>query len=240
MALPLRDVNCASVPVDSLPVLADLRAGPGITVALADGRAWVRWESNDESVLRLLLPVSGVALYVFRDGNWHRFGRHLPAFDLPPSLDYRPLHQVLFPAPVLPVPSRPVRLRPLRLRLVADPRPRPTTALECTLAELARWAETVPELRLNQAWAAHCRGRVLVLGDRLPEVALGSRFWGESMLVPLGWRAEPDLPAGAVREALGLSEEELLVLDAGGAEVVPRSAFEPLTRARVRLASRWS
>ena len=37
-------VCCASLPRQSLPVLAELRALPGILVGLTDERAWVRWE----------------------------------------------------------------------------------------------------------------------------------------------------------------------------------------------------
>ena len=237
MPSPLHEVCCASLPAEALAVLAGLRASPGIDVALAGGRAWVRWEAGDEEVLRRLLPVRGVELYVRRDGHWHRFGRHLPALAFPRALEYRPLHQVLFPAPVLPVPARPADLRPLRLTLVPDDRPRPATALECGLADLARWADAVPESRLAALRVAHRGGRVLLLGERLPEVAAGRRYWGEVLLVPLGYRTDPDLPAAAIREALGLAQEELLLLDEGRAEVVPAPVLRPLTRAGLLLAS---
>jgi hypothetical protein len=235
---PLRDVCCASLPAEALPVLAGLRAEPGIDLALADGRAWVRWEAGDEEVRRRVLPVPGVELYVHREGHWHRFGRHLPALDFPPDLEYRPLYQVLFPAPVQPVPPRPTTRTPVHVTLRPDDRPRPATALECDLAGLARWADGVSEARLQTLLAAQCGGRVLVLGPRLPAVPVGRRYWGEQVLVPLGYRTDPDLPAEAVRAALGLADEDLLVLDEGRSEVVPRSAFRPLTRAAVRLAIR--
>jgi hypothetical protein len=240
MAVRLRDVCCARLPADALRVLADLRATTGITVALDGESAWVRWESSDDQVLCRLWPVAGVELYVFQGGRWHRFGRHLPALDFPTHLEYRPLHQVLFPAPVLPVPPRTTPLQPLRLSLEPDQQPRPATALECSVGELARWAEMVSEVRLGMLQAAHCRGRVLLVGERLPATAAGKRFWGEWVLVPLGWRVEPELPASAVRKALGLDAEELLLLQRDRAEVVPRSAFAPLTRAQLRLASELS
>ena len=63
------------------------------------------------------------------------------------------------------------------------------------------------------------------------------RYWGGDVLVPLGHRPEPDLAPETLRAAAGASAEELLVLDGGGAEVVPRAAFAPLTRAGVRLCS---
>jgi hypothetical protein len=233
---PLHDVCCASLPEASLPVLAGLRATPGLDVALASGRAWVRWQAGDEEVLRRLLPVAGVELYVPREGRWHRFGRHLPAFAFPTGLEYRPLHQVLFPAPMLPLPPRPPGLRPVSLTIVPADRPRRATALACGPAELARWADAASEARLRSLRAAQAAGRVLVLGERLPEVPSGRRYWGEAVLVPLGYRPDPDLPAEAIRAALGLAAEELLLLDEGRAEVVPGLALRPMTRAGIRLA----
>jgi hypothetical protein len=234
---PLHEVCCASLPAAALPVLAGLRGRPGVDVALANDRTWVRWQAGDEEVLRRVLPVAGVELYVHQDGRWHRFGRHLPALDFPQGLDYRPLHQVLFPAAVLPVPPRPPELKPHCLTLVPDDRPRRTAALECGLAELARWADALPEVRLASLRAARCRGRVLVLGERLPAVPSGRRYWGELLLVPLGFRTEPGLPAEAIRASLGLTGDDLLVLGDGRAEVVPSSALQPLTRAGLRLAT---
>jgi hypothetical protein len=234
MALPLCDVACASLPAESLPALAGLRADAGVTVALADGRAWVRWPAGAERVLRRLLPLPGLELYVSRGGHWHRLGKHLPAFDFPENLAYRPLHQVLFPAPVQPAPAMPGGLEPVLVMLVPDDRPRRTAALECDLAELAAWADQVSAARLEALRAAHCQGRVLLLGERLPELPGGCRFWGQRLLVPLGYRTEPDLPAGAVRAALGLQEEELLVLGPGRAEVVARAGLRPLTRAALK------
>jgi len=243
MTTPMNEVCCASFAAGALAVLADLRARDDIKASVAGGRAWVRWPAGDDNVLLRVLAVEGVELYARRGDRWHRFGAALPAFDFPEGLEFRPLHAILFPAPVMPVPAGEA-LRgltpPARLALVLAPdaRPRPASALTCTAAELARWADGTPAARLAALEAAWCKGRVLVLGARLPPLASGRRYWGEAVLVPLGFRPEPDLPPGAVRDALGLTAEELLLLDEGSAEVVPRSALRPLTRARARLAAR--
>ena len=197
-----------------------------------------RWQPWDEQVLRRLLPISGVQLYTCRDGRWYRHGRHLPAFDFPEHLDYRPLHAVLTPAPVEAVPPPALKPQPVRLTLVPDHRPRRTTAVACGLAELGRWADMAPAARLAAIRAAHCNGRVLLLGERLPHLPGSERFWGEQVLVPLGYRPEPELPERALREALGLDPEELLVLGDGYAEVIEQRFFQPLSRAQVRLAGR--
>jgi hypothetical protein len=236
MTSPLHDVGCASLPRDELAALAEVRCEAGVTVALDGKRAWVRWQAGDERVLRLVLPVAGVRLYVERGGHWYRHGRHLPDFTFPEDLEYRPLAHVLVPAPAAIVRPPVVRPQPVLVRLVADQRPRTTTALVCGLAELERWADTVSSVRLATLRAACCQERVLLRGERLPLLPGGERYWGDRVLLPLGRRPEPELPESALAEALGIGVEELLLLKETGAEGVPCRALQPLTRAGLRLA----
>ncbi len=84
--------------------------------------------------------------------------------------------------------------------------------------------------------AARAEDEVMLLGRGLPVVAGGVRFWGIRVLVPLGFRADPDLPEPALRRSLRVAEDALLVLEADGVEVVPREAFRRVTRAGLRLA----
>src|SRR3954468_21796458 len=120
----LLDVCAASLPAEALAALAGLRVLPGVEVALADGRAWVQWPAGNEDVLRCVLPLAGVRLYAERDGQWFPFGAHLPAFDVPPAGEPRPLDRVLLPAPVQAIPPPRWTPSPVSLRLTADPRPR--------------------------------------------------------------------------------------------------------------------
>src|SRR5262245_7031157 len=84
-----QDVRCASIPVEDLPVLADLRREPGIRVTIAQDRAWVCWDdgTGSEATRRILvgrlLPLAGVEIFASRDGRWHRPGESLPAFHVP-------------------------------------------------------------------------------------------------------------------------------------------------------------
>lgn len=54
------------------------------------------------------------------------------------------------------------------------------------------------------------------------------------MLIPLGFRPEPDWPESALREAANVGPQETLVLFEDGAEVIPADVFRPLTRAAIR------
>ena len=102
---------------------------------------------------------------------------------------------------------------PLRLVRDEDGRPRPATAVRCRLDRLAAWAERAPSSwieSLSGAWSVPAGGgpgeaEVLLLGPaaRLPVAEDGLRFWGINVLIPLGYRAEPDLAERALRGAVG-------------------------------------
>src|SRR5262249_55019067 len=90
---------------------------------------------------------------------------------------------------------------------------------------------------LTAVRAARCGDRLLLRGDRLPAIPAAERFWGGRVLVPLGFRVEPDLPETAIRAAAGGSLNEMLILTADGAGAGREEGFAPLTRAGARLAN---
>jgi hypothetical protein len=214
-----------------------VRCAPDVRVATSDGRAWLRWQAGDDPILRQVLPIAGVRLYCRRDGSWFRPGRHLPTHEVPEDLAYRPLHEVLTPAPVAGLPPPNLALRPVTLGLVRDGWPRQTTAVVCDLSALIRWADTVPAPRLAALRAVSFEGRVLVVGKRLPLVPAGERYWGERVLVPLGFRLDPELAETLVCSALALAEDDWLLLGSRRAEVIDGTLLRPLARAGLRLAS---
>jgi hypothetical protein len=110
--------------------------------------------------------------------------------------------------------------------------------MRCGLAALSAWAETIPSSRFRSLRAAIAGDVVMLLGLRLPSIVEGERSWGTKVLVPLGFRAEPNLPDAAIRRALGVAAEEILLLAPGGFEVIPNHVFRPLTLAGIRLAER--
>jgi hypothetical protein len=241
METPLDKVGCASLPLAALPALAGLRCRAGVTVQVEGERAWLHWPAGDESVLRCVLPLRGAELYEQReDGLWYPPGHHLPALDVPADGTARPLENVLFPAPVEPEAPLALSLAPRPLRLVRDGRSRPATALLCPLAELLSWAEKATTAQLTAVRAARGADHALLLGRPPPPLPGGRRLWGERLLVPLGFRPDPALPEPTLLEALQVTDDGLAVLGPDGVEVVPRAIFEPLTRARVRLAVRGS
>jgi hypothetical protein len=229
---------CACISANCLPLLAGLRVRGDVRVRLEGQTAWVYWLAGNHDVLHRVLAVGGAELFECRGGRWYRPGRHLPSFTVPDDAAARPLVGLLTPAPVAGA-TAPAVVRPLPLRLVRDSRPRPARALCCRLKELAGWAELATTRQLAALEAAvDEEGRVLVLGERLPPLAGGDRYWGQRLLLPLGWRAEPSLAEDVLREAVGLGPDQVGLLTQAGLEAVDRSALRPLTRAAVRLGMR--
>jgi hypothetical protein len=98
--------------------------------------------------------------------------------------------------------------------------------------------DRAPTTELEAVRAACCGSLILLLGATLPTVSVGRRFWGRRVLVPLGYRPEPALAEDALRSALGVLPDELLLIDHGGVEVVPGDVFQPVRRAAVRFCLR--
>ncbi len=218
-----------------MPLLADLRVRGEVRVRLDGATAWLHWPAGDRAVLLRVLALRGAEVFERRGGHWYRPGRRLPSFEVPGDEETRPLAALLVPAAVQ-AEARAATLTPLQVTLVRNDHPRPASALCCPVADFAAWVEGATSRQLAGLQAAWCpAGPVLLLGERLPPLAAGERFWGRSLLLPLGFRAEPDLGEDALREALGLGGDVGL-LTAEGLEVVARSAFGPVTRAGVRLA----
>jgi hypothetical protein len=233
---PLDDVCCASLPEESLPVLAGLRAHKGIRVKRVGGLAWVFWTAGDSAVLRRVLPVRGAEVFARSGQFWVRPGHSLPAFGVPDETGTRPLAEAVFPEAVRPLVEERPTFERVRLTLARDDRPRPATGLLCRLDELGRWADGVPECRLSCLEAAQCDELALVRGERLPELPDAERFWGVVVLTPLGFRPEPTLAERELGRALGLTDGDLALLTVEGAEVIDNELFRRLTRAGLRLA----
>jgi hypothetical protein len=229
--------GAALLPAAGLAALAPLRCRPGLTVRTGES-AWVEWKPGDGECVRHLLPVPGCRFYARHQGAWAPVGSSLPDFNVPPDGTSRAADQVIWPERANPAPPPERVAAAVQLGVANDSRPRPTTALRTTLKALADWADHATTAQMSGLRAARCGPAVWLAGRGVPALPGGERFWGDAVLVPLGYRPDPDWPADALCEAAGLAGGEILVLTAGSAAVLPRDAFRPLTRAGVRRAAR--
>jgi MoxR-vWA-beta-propeller ternary system domain bpX2 len=233
---PLDASRAALVPATVLEALAPLRARGGVRVLPGDP-AWVTWDSDRPDVIAALVAVPGAELFEPRDGHWFRPGAYLPAFELPPPGEAVPIDRVVLPAAVMPTEPADREQRRVPLRLVRGDVPHATTALRSPIAALTEWVDTATSAEIAAVKAARNGDVAWLLGSRLPALVGVERFWGERVLIPLGFRADPDWPEPALREAAGVGPAEILVLTEQGPEAISAEAFKPLTRAAIRRAS---
>ncbi len=234
---PWADVTAARLPASALAHLAAVRDRPGVRVDVLDELAWVTWTNHHAEVIACLLPAAGVEFYVRRGKEWFRFNSRVPTSDRPPDGAGRPLDAVLVPERLEARRPDTTPLRKLAVRIVRGGGLHPTTALMCTLVELLRWVETATTLDLTSLSAAHNGERVLLRGEKLPIIPGATRYWGSAVLIPLGFRTEPELSAGILRVVVGAQTGDVVVFDETAVAVIPDLAFAPLTRVGVRLAA---
>lgn len=235
-SLPLDRARAALLPVAGLAVLAGQRCRDDVLILVDGGRAWLTWPAGDRQIWEALLGAAGAEFFESREGHWYQLDHRMPRFDVPPPGEPRRLDAMILPTAVHSVRGAVVARTRAALELVPSSRPRPVSAIRLPLAEIVAWAEAAPSAALSALRGAVGRGRVLVRGECLPPLA-GERFWGERVLAPLGLVPAPGVAETALREAAGVSLNELLVLTREGAEAIAESAFEQLSRARLRLAS---
>jgi hypothetical protein len=238
MPKPLDDICCARLPRALLAHLAPLRCTPEVKATVTPDHVWLRWPAGNDEVLAAIMPLDGVELFSLEGSHWHRPGERLPAFEVPQLGEGLSLERVLFPLPVEPEPPRTLPSDTITLSLVPDDRPRATSALLCPARVLAAWADYAPTADLEAVQGTRCGSSVLLLGSHLPLLPGGQRFWGQTVLIPLGFRPEPALAEDTLCSAFAVLPDELLLLAQDGVEVVPRDVFRPLERAAIRLMVR--
>ncbi len=235
MTKSMEHVCLACIPKSELGSLAAIRCTPGITAALDDNRAWISWRKGQEDVLTCLLSIPEVQLYEDRDGVRFALGSHLPAFHLPDNLNYVQLANLIFPQAMKPVGISSLPIQRLSLDLVPESKPQPTSALLTSIANVALWADSVSQVRLEKLRGAYKEEEIILFGENLPPFPESELFWGYRLLVPLGYRISPKLPESAYCQALELSADEVLLFRHQKKEIITRSALDPLSRASLHL-----
>jgi hypothetical protein len=231
------EVSGACMPVEQLPMLAEVRCARGVEIVLESQHVWVSWPPDREEVLQRVLAVPGVRVFVKREAHWFELGRRLPARDVSFDGPRKPLFQALTPVASQMESPNSQSIDRVRLHLVPDDRTRQTTALRCSIDVLQRWIERSPCVLFERFKAVLADEEVLVVGSGLPMLPGNARYWGERVLMPLGFRIEPKLPLGVLQEVLGLSDRDVAIFSDSGVERFSRELLTDLSRGRVRLAA---
>ena len=199
-----------------------------------------------------ILPLEGVELFTERGGRWYRLGEHLPAFGVPfrDGEDGVALDRLLIPGKLSA--QRPDGA----IRGCVACRPGARRAAEGSAGDghevlASGAARSGPSRRLRPSFLG-CKGpggkppdgaegdaEAFVLGapGKLPLLAGERAVLGE----PICWfRWDSGLirsfPSGRFAGWSGPAQDDLVVLDEDGIELIARGAFKPLARAGIRLA----
>lgn len=229
----------ASIRAEDLAALAGFRHTPGIEVVRETDRTWVSWQDEDWALIGAVMALPGSRLYIEHEGRrWPLRGR-IPT-DAPSGLGGCSLAVAIVPKPVQAEPASALNIEVVELRLVPSRTARPATAIVCPLAALAAWAQATPSAEFRDRVAARLGDQVVLRSLRRdlkpPPIASGTRYWGDRLLIPLGFALSPEIDAALALEALMCPPDALVLADERGFEIVPLSAFGPIDRARIRLA----
>ncbi|MHC4841499.1 MAG: hypothetical protein ACYTDT_11215 [Planctomycetota bacterium] len=236
MNATLDNVTRASIPLAKLSTLAPLRLSPEVEIIVETDRAWLHWSGSASSIIERLLPIDDVKLFYELDGNWFPLGSRLPvnAPDLKPALS---LSELIQPVVELPLQHHRSVQQPSEMSLVPSTEPQPVTASLCRLQSLKTYAENATTAQLRGLEVAQAQGLVLIRGSSIPLIDSAERYWGVSVLCPLGFKPSFGLPDDVLIRASGAGATDILLIRHKRTEVIPTAAFKQASLASIRLAS---
>lgn len=220
--------------------LSVFRTWPDLVGSETTDGLWVRVNRSDHSrdadlIRRLRLETAAEVFDATAAGELIPQGCLVPTKTLPdgPWLPLRDLLTVSWPVAGFAGKG----LAGCSLRLVRSEQEIEPSVLELDLATWANAVATMPQVRLSRwEFAASVAGRVLVRGLPLPSLS-GERFYErEGLVIPAGYRWEPDVTPAVVRRLLQSTTDEWLLwrAETNRWERIPTAAFVPARRANVR------
>lgn len=216
--------------------LGTVRTQPGLQVACAAGQLWVRGLPATSELALVLRQLPAVASYSLNAQNQLFPVSSLTPTGLLPAVRWQPI-QDFIPLEI-PVAALPGQLPALhRWQLVPATHAPAGSALLTTLPAWKAYADTAPEIRLQQLrFAVSAGNQVLVLGTPLPAMP-GQELWQrENLLLPAGLDFETPLLASLLARKLNPHHDALLLFAPNGAwERVEKRFLLPASRSAVRL-----
>lgn len=219
--------------------LASIRLLVGVEVTCQEPLLWLRGGELDGPVSLALRKISGLDRYdLTEDGQCIQPGHLIPARPLPQG-SWVALSKFL--APEVPVASLAGDASsPVSLQVVPSNLPRQPGALLASLADWLEYACIAPEVRLRAlTFAVSSRREALILGCPLPPVRGTAMVVESGLIVPCGYRWQPELDAEAVWKAFPVETGDMVLLRPDVPfEVIAKDQFVAATRSAVRLTAK--
>lgn len=230
-------LSAACINLQDLPVLGVFRDREVITVSIEGERVWIKWNAGEVSVVDRLLPLNNVELFRNESGKWYKLGSKIPFPNVPTSTTFVSLSSVLFPDQIVWRSPDEITGSLKKIGLKQACSVQKTTALLCPFGTFVEWAENASSFEISRLSGVFCDDCVLVLGENVPPIPEGTRFYGESVLLPLGYQLDPELTDTEVRSLLDSSQDEIVLITADDAQLIAKSLINRLTRSAIRLAA---
>lgn len=219
--------------------LAKLRLAQGAEVCEQEQEVWVRGESLDEPLARLLRRHPHARRHwVLADDQLVSPGKSVPRGYLPggPWIPLRDWLTIRLPAAV---PAERIGAR-VPVRMVRSAEQRQASVLVTDVFQWQTYGSCAPQVRLERwHFAAAAERRVVVRGCPLPPLP-GQRYVEEEgVAVPAGWMWSPPVEAAVMRELLALEGLDLALLHHDATwERIPSGQFVRATRSAIRQTAR--
>lgn len=215
--------------------VADLRHLCHFNVLVDGNDLWLRGDVGEGNVTGRIRSIPDAELFEVQSGqHLIRSGETVPCARLPDG-EWQPIEQWI--ELQLPSPGFAAVLRDkLALKLVRSTRPTEANILETNWNSWFEYVISAPQIRLSRlGYALSDQDRVLVRGTPLPPINGRRHFESYGVILPTGWRFEPDIGPIVARQILRLADDELaLFADDGSYERILQTVFVQATRSSVR------
>ncbi len=218
--------------------LGDVRCFPGLRVAVAGDRIWIRGIPASENIdLKIRQLPAVITYFLDHDDRLFPCDRVTPTEKLPQAI-WIPLQE--FITVHLPVSNMPGEInQKAYARLATSGNLQTGNALLTTLTQWKKFAETAAEIRLEKIrFAVSENDDVLLLGNPLPPVSGKEYYLRDLNLLPCGYDFDPQVISSLLSKKLNPYQDALLLFAPDGSwEKIPVKNFMTGKRSAVRLTN---
>jgi hypothetical protein len=223
------------IPTNGVSQVAQLRLIEGLEVLVDAHNVWLRGTNWDSQISQRIRSIAEADRFMIRpDQQMTRIDETVPCGRLPEG-NWRSLRswiQLQLPGAGFAASSR----DRVTLRLVRSSTPKVANVLETTWTNWSDYAISAPLVRLDPlAFALSDRDIVLVWGTPQPPIPGRRYVESNGVIVPCGWRFEPDVGTAVACRVLSLQEGEFAFFHEDGSfERIAPEAFVRASRSAVR------
>lgn len=223
------------LPSAQAALLGPMRLVEGICVRVDGADLWLKCDQLNSALLQRIRMIPDAELFTLRQNRGLTRPDSIVPCDRLPEGEWQPLKhwlQLVIPQAGF-APSIQTKVS---LTLVRTSIPQPANVLLTDWSVWKSFAVNAPAVRLQQlAFAVSNDWQVLIAGTPLPPISGKHFVESHGIMVPTGWRFEPDVEHRVVSAILSLSTADFAIFrEDGSYERLSRSSFVQASRSAVR------